>query len=300
MKKFVRTIFMLFLAVFVLDHVASIVLGELIDRSNFRYVRVSKIQSNDYVILGNSRGVNSVNEKYSKNTLDEKVINLSHNGLTPKIINALLLDLGDNEVFKESKFIIELSSFIGWEEIDYPIQCIPNLIIKENEEVSNILLPFRKYFPTINQTYQEIFPLNEFLYLLNYNNEGFLRSLYYLNSADDEWINKKTIDNSLVKYYSNLKCIQISFDKDNFERILKSASDKNLDLVFFMAPWHPAYKEKFINYEMIMDLITKEYHVDVIRMDNLTIDRTFFADGIHTNINGSKFLSEELFKNFTK
>lgn len=300
MKKFILSVLVLFIVVVILDRGISFVLNAVVEQSNFRYVRVSKIKSNDFIIIGNSRGVNSVNEKYSSNVLGKKVINLSYNGLTPKIITDLILDLGNKEIFENSKFVVELSSFLGWAEIDNTESCESSLTYKENDEVPNILLPFRKHFPSINQTYKELFPLNEFLHLLNYNNEGFLRSLYYLYSSDNEWINNKTIDDSLIQYYSNLKCVEISFDEKNFERFLNSVIENKINIIFYVAPWHPAYNEKFVNYETILDLIKTKYEVNVIRLDNLILDGNFFADGIHTNIEGSEFLSKELFNEIIK
>ncbi|MDA9551192.1 hypothetical protein N9R47_04510 [Flavobacteriaceae bacterium] len=267
---------------------------KLIDKSGFRFSRVSKLESNEYVILGNSRGVNSVNERFCVNDLGLRVINLSYNGLTPVLIDNIISDLNNMETFKKTTFLIEVSAFLGWEEVKTTEGCKSRLVLKYNEVVPDILLPFRHNFASVDSVYKKLYPLNSFFHLLNYNNEGFLRGMYYLNKTDNNWVNRKEIDQSLIEYYSNMNCIQFSFDKDNLDQFVNTMSNKNINFKFFMAPWHPSYKHKFVNYDMVLNIIESQYNINVIRLDNLTLDDSAFADGMHTNIKGAKYLSKVL------
>jgi hypothetical protein len=280
--------------IFISDRVLSLAFHKLIDKSGFRFSRVSKLESNEYVILGNSRGVNSVNERFCVNDLGVRVINLSYNGLTPVLIDNIISDLNNMETFKKTTFLIEVSAFLGWEEVKTTEGCKSRLVLKYNEVVPDILFPFRHNFASVDSVYKKLYPLNSFFHLLNYNNEGFLRGMYYLNKTDDNWVNRKEIDQSLIEYYSNMNCIQFSFDKDNLDQFVNTMSNKNINFKFFMAPWHPSYKDKFVNYDVVLNIIESQYNINVIRLDNLTLDNSAFADGMHTNIKGAKYLSKVL------
>lgn len=297
MKKFLVTISTFLFVIIICDRIVSFALSNLIEKSGFRYARINNIESNDFVVIGNSRGVNSVSEKFSVYNLGHRVINLSYNGFSPVIMNQVITDLNNDVKFKHTTFLIEASIFLGWEEVNISEDCVSELKIKNNESIPDILLPFRFYFPSVNRSYKNLYPLNNLFHLLNYNNEGFLRSIYYLKNKDDNWVNRKQINNFLIEYYSNLKCICFSFDEDNFENFIKTIKNNDIKVNFFVAPWHKAYKSKFINYDTILNLIESKYNFNLIRLDNLILNDSVFADGMHTNNKVVNFLSKKLFEN---
>ena len=112
----------------------------------------------DVAILGNSRGVNSVNEEILENEEGIEAINLSHNGLLPSEILHLATFLRDS-----STVYIEASTFL-WSDQE----------IQSNHARFNVFKNLRGKSWNL-------------LSLSNYNHEIFLRALYYLQGSDGGW-----------------------------------------------------------------------------------------------------------------
>lgn len=294
MKRFIFVVIAFFAAIFLIDKGLSQVLSTIVDKSNFRFSRVSRLDENTVVVLGNSRGVNSVNEKYCHDSLNVDLINLSYNGMTPSLIIGLSQDLSKNTVFDNSIFLIEISSFFAWEEIKNGINCNEGNFFLQNRDFPDFFLPFRGNFKTVDSIYDLKYPMNSVFNLLDYNSEGLLRSIYYLRKSDNEWINNGVISSSLIDYYDHLHCIKLTFDRTGFEDLLEALKKYNVKYRFFMAPWHESYKNKFVNYNLILNLIKDKYRVNIVRLDNLELQSSFFADGLHTNTNIDRFLTRSL------
>lgn len=294
MKRFLLIIFVFIAFIFLIDRGVGHFFSTLVDRSNFRFSRVSKLDTNDIVVIGNSRGVNSVNEKYCNDSLNVNLINLSYNGMTPELLIYLIKDLSKRKVHNNSIFLIELSAFIGWEEGTIDDNCRGDFSIITNSNIPDFILPYRKGFKSIDSILNKQYPINKVFNILDYNSEGFRRSIYYLFKSDNDWINNGQISESLINYYSNMECVQFSFVQNSFEKLLDYLINNKIRYCFFIAPWHNVYKEKFANYDRLLTHITDQYNEKIIRLDLIKLKSTAFADGMHTNRNTDRLLTRSL------
>ncbi|WP_295670704.1 hypothetical protein, partial [uncultured Mucilaginibacter sp.] len=101
MKKFVYRFLILAVSIFVAQFVLYIGIKYVLDsKSKFRLTRYFRNSKHDYYILGNSRAVNSVNEKYANDSLKLDLINLGFNGERYKNIVDLLDDINSKVTHK--------------------------------------------------------------------------------------------------------------------------------------------------------------------------------------------------------
>ena len=109
MHKFLYKILFLLLSFFITQYFIFFVANTfLTKKSNFRITRYFSNQKHQYFVLGNSRGVNSVNESYAKKTLHKDLINLSFNGMPFENLFSLYQDINVNN--NNSTIFIEVSS----------------------------------------------------------------------------------------------------------------------------------------------------------------------------------------------
>jgi len=136
--------------------------------SDFRFNRYFKNNNFDIFILGNSRAVNSVNEKQGSILSGKNVVNLSYNGMPTDNIIDLVDDI--NEKYTGKLIFIEISSFF--------------LKVNSTNEYSFYMDKSKFIFSRFENTRYR------YIKLLSYNNEFFLRNLYYLNRSDQDCLQR--------------------------------------------------------------------------------------------------------------
>ena len=243
--------------------------------SDFRFNRYFKNNNFDIFILGNSRAVNSVNEKQGSILSGKNVVNLSYNGMPTDNIIDLVDDI--NEKYTGKLIYIEISSLFKRSN--------------SSNEYAFYMDKSKFIFSRFNNTRYH------YIKLLRYNNEFFLRNLYYLNRSDQDWSNQNVINAPILKSISKAKPFNLIDDKDQFEeriQLIQSKCDvKGNKLVYFLAPYFPTYLSKALDYGYLKSYFLQR-NGTFIDLNQYLLPISYFADRVHTNSNGAVFLTQKL------
>ena len=164
MKNFFYKIFTLLFSLYILQYLLFIVGKNILDNnSNFRFTRYFRNKIHNVYILGNSRAVNSINEKYANDSLNLDVINISYNGMPFNVVESLLSDICSTQ--HEKIILIEITALFK------------NNIDNNYSYYSNNSVFFRNNYKSTIYSYLPLF---------TFNNEIFLRNIYYLTKNDNE------------------------------------------------------------------------------------------------------------------
>lgn len=271
MKEFVKYILVLLISFFLLN----ITLSGLIDRTlKYSNIRFTRMVSDDYdmAVMGNSRAVNSMSEDLFEKKLGLNVINLGYNGLTKGEMFFLATHLRDSTVlFLECSGLLWGKSSV----FDY-----------DNK--------FRSFEHLRDSSFD---PLS----LANYNNELFLRSLYYLTGNDRNWINNGQLSNDKLNFLKEgLSSRSLFYDAIDFQNFDSLFALRNIEAYYFIAPIRPEMKEAYLNWNEIMLELHKRYPDNFYDLSNLIYRRESFADLIHTNRNELDLIHDSLFSIYSK
>ncbi|MEQ8414698.1 MAG: hypothetical protein RIF36_27505 [Imperialibacter sp.] len=303
MKKFLVAVILLVTTIFVVDKIAYHTLNFLTSKSNIRFSRAIRNVRNDIVVLGDSRGVNSINEAFWNDNYSTSLINMSFNGMQPTVLNSFVNDLADAENTKDAIFFVELTTFLPWQIVSDSTssKCLNKLSFSKQREVDDFYLPFRNLYPSVDTVYSNRnYGFNDYLKLLNFNTQSTYRILLYLLKNDKEYINSRTIDLSIINYYKQVCCVQVSIEDKAFEELLSIAKNKALDLRFFIAPFHQSFRRKLTNYDSAIKYMSDKYKIHPIDLNEVHLLEVDFADGYHTNVTGSKKLTEFMHSSLDK
>ena len=244
--------------------------------SDFRFNRYFKNDNFDIFILGNSRAVNSVNERQGSILSGKKVINLAYNGMPNNNIIDFVDDI--NEKYTGKLIYIEISS----------------LFEKSNSsnEYSFYMDKSKFIFSRFENTRYR------YIKLLSYNNEFFLRNLYYLNRSDQDWSNQNVINESILKSIAKVKPFNLINERHQFEeriQLIQSKCDaKGNKLIYFLAPYFPTYLSKTRDYDDLKKVFLKR-KLAFIDLNQCLLPVSYYADRVHTNSQGAAFLTHNLF-----
>ena len=159
MKSYIKYLFVLIIVLITFDRSTSFLIDELLEFSNFRYINIGK-ENPDFYVIGNSRGVNSVKESQFDSDFCLDVLNVSFNGLNPNEIMYLIKKINTSK-----PILIEISPFLRTK------------ISSSKSPKSLNLTEESKRFSVFKNLRSKKF---EVFNLYRYNNELFLRSLYYI------------------------------------------------------------------------------------------------------------------------
>ena len=278
MKKFVYRFLILAVSIFVAQFVLYIGIKYVLDsKSKFRLTRYFRNSKHDYYILGNSRAVNSVNEKYANDSLKLDLINLGFNGEPYKNIVDLLDDINSKVTHKTIFFEV---SCITKAKTDYSYAYY----------IANSKFIKKDYSNTI---YDKIA-------LLRFNNEFFIRNIFYLNKSDNNWINNGTITPAIINEIDTIKSATIfhnntvDFEKRMVEIAAKCAKSNN-KVVFYLAPYFPKYLARISDYNYTLNFFkTNAGKYNFVDMNNVQLTQSMFMDKIHSNITAAPILTRYL------
>ena len=217
-----------------------------------------------------------------------KASNLSYNGMSVDIAEVILVDfIKFNNI---PKVVILEISCIGY----------GNDLLSELRGYTNISSAIdnldSQYNPFLNK-------LSKVFNLIRYNNEMFLRSLYYMKKSDQKWINNGYIDEKKAlnwkpskndKYYShniNEKSVK---SLNNIQRI---CIENKIELFLVITPYLPSYNKYFSNLKRKWLSNLKAnilYDSKIYDFSEALEENSFFADPLHINIDGSKAFSNVL------
>ena len=273
MKKFLIYLASLLLVVFLLDKMVAFSLDQLLERSNFRWMNIFS-ETPDAYIVGNSRGVNAVNEMQFDAQYDLDILNISYNGLDDVEIEHLL-----TFVPKDKLVLIEISPFLD----------------KAADHVWNREL--RRFHPFKQLRVKD--PIREIFQTYYFNNELTLRALYYLLGSDKSWINQGVLADNVVELLSQ-KIKPLEYYSESLEKFIPFLDENGYQYLFFYAPVHPLYKEKITNWNEINTFLQQKLSNKYLDLSDLFTENKYFADLIHTNALGINVMHKELYSYIRK
>jgi len=289
-------IIIVILGFFLSDRTISFLLDEISSRSQIRFSKLYSGTINaDVVVLGDSRGVNSFYAPLIKKRFGFRIFNLSYNGVSLPIAKELFFDYIEHNR-KPGTLILEITCMF------------------ESNDLLNNLKQYMDKSGRIKELFKQTNKTGYYATLLchtfRYNSEYFLRSLYYINKADQDWINRyrisRTFYNGFFPTENNKKKFS-KIDPDDLQilrEILEEARKKDIKVRLFISP----YLDKFINntpeFKDWKKLLEKQLHYKIWDYSSGVNDWRCFADIIHLNYDGAKVLLAKLekdgFFNFKK
>lgn len=290
--KLTKKIAFLIVTFIVLDLFISETLHEISSTSNIRYSRLFyQSMDADVIFIGNSRAVNTFYTPYIEKQFGFKAINLAYNGLS-----APLMELFLQEYLQRNKppevIVIEVTAL----QDDY-----------------NSLKNFKQYhFDSIalaqllKHHHPEIYYASKLSKTFAYNSEYFLRTLYYLNRTDQNWINRYKIKPDFYNKLqpSNKRLALLNFIDEqslySLQQIIRLGRQHNINIKLVLAP----ILDKMRNRDDInayLQNIENRTRLNVTDLSAVIDDIALFSDTIHTNDKGAKKLANYLQKiNFFK
>ena len=268
MNKYLKYIITLILLILITDRILVSALNYISKNSNIRFSNILN-EKVDFFVLGNSRGVNSLNEFEFEKKHDLELLNISYNGLSNREIEYLISFLDPSKIM-----VIEISVFLNSSK-DSKIQ-------KTNR--------FNSFKYLRNKEF-----IGEIFNLYYYNNELTLRTLYYYFKSDKNWSNNKILNDIKLEYLLSLTGNSY-LDLEKYRSFKFFLDQNNYNYLMYYAPIHPRAKDKILNWKSINDVLKNELGEKYLDISDLIQDDDGFADLIHTNHNSSLKINAEMYK----
>lgn len=255
MNNFIRFLLSCAVVIVLVDRSTTFALDSIIKHSGIRYSRMAR-EHYDVAVLGNSRGVNSVNEAIFRDEEGLEVINLSHNGLRFPEILFLSKSLNDS-----STVFVEASAMF-WTKPDSK--------------------PYDERFDVFKNLREGGI---QFLSLAHFNHELFLRSLYYLGGSDAGWANHGTLTSEKLLFLKSQRAHKemLNCDLSMFELLAEGLKSRGIRTIFYVAPMRTELIESYVNWGSCISALESSYPKDFIDLSLEVEDMSSFADLMHTN-----------------
>ncbi|MEM0970540.1 MAG: hypothetical protein AAGJ31_14385, partial [Verrucomicrobiota bacterium] len=213
------------------DRLGGLLLRGLTAQSQLRFSRLyaGKAEA-DILILGDSRGVNSFYAPSLGQKLKKRVFNLSYNGLSPMDAELLFADYLDSHSAPDL-LLLEITNLRS-----SSFSLVP--------ELSMYLGQSRRLRATLSQ---EALPPTSLSWLYRYNNELFLRSLFYLPQSDQTWINRYHMDPIVAASYHPEQYGRGDYPKASerglqaLQSLIAKASENGVTVRLVVGPYLPAF-----------------------------------------------------------
>lgn len=288
--KYLKTTVLFLLILFIGQWVISISFEIIVSKSSFRFSKLyskSEKMDNSIVCIGNSRGVNSFFSQHIDKKYDVKSFNLSYNSMNMPIVSLFLEDYLENHKSPKTIFIEVSNLFILDSTINYATF---NLYSKKSKKLAK----------EIKETDYKTHLITSIFPIYKYNTEMFYRSLFYLKKSDQDWINRHKISKELETEIIASDSFNLEISNNNDLVILKSIVDnlkeKGINVILFIAPYHPEYLLKIKNLNSTIDIIEKAIGYPIQDISGFIKKSEYFADRVHTNENGAISISDTLMK----
>jgi hypothetical protein len=265
-----------FVAIFFMgDRLLSRALDRLLLSSRFRVSALYRGDSNaDVLIFGNSRAVNSFYAPSIEQRFKTNCLNLAYNGLSPDVIDAMLLDYLDRNEAPQL-LIVEVTC------VDNKPTCISNL------------KPFWHRSSRLTDIARSVFPQSvaatKITRLFAFNCELFLRALSYRASDDQTWINRYSIDEELLQETASLPPQTMALPTEgelaHLQSIQATSQAHGIECQMVIGPYLPDYRRTLVNFDDYKSHITAAVGA-VVDLSSALSETRFFADRLHTNFAG--------------
>jgi hypothetical protein len=288
MKHF-KTLVLFLLIFFVGQWVITISFDSITSKSSFRFSKLyskSTKMNNTILCVGNSRGVNSFYTPYINKEYSTKSFNLSFNGMHMPMVDLFLEDYLKNHQSPKTVFIEVSNIFNSNSKINYSTF---NLYSNKSKRLA------KEIKVTDYKTYliSSIFPLYRF------NSELFYRSLIYLGKSDQNWINRYNISKILEADILKTKPFNLEINNSDLnilKQTIKMLKKNGINVILFVAPYHPNYLLKIMNLKSMIVIIENATDVPVQDISGYLTKTEYFADRVHTNESGARLIADTLMK----
>lgn len=271
----------LLLAVLAGDRLLSVVLDQVVQRSHFRFSEIQRPGIDaDIVIVGDSRGVSSINVPVVEKIAGRRTYSLCYNGMATKIGEALLADYLDHNR-PPRLLVVEVTSLV------------------EPMKLSPELKTYAKLSPRLGALYAEEHPVaaraGRVFHLLRFNGELYLRALYYLRRSDQDWSNWSTISQADVqgaRAAPEWRLDPTPENLDSLERIVRLARSRHIEVRLLVGPYLPEYLQRAVNAGPFIAAVEERVHrvdpsLHVWNYAGAVGEPRLFADVLHLNNRGT-------------
>ena len=260
------------------DRAGGYVLGQLVDRSEFRFSRIygGGIDA-DILAIGDSRAVHSVYAPAIGQDTCMSVFNAAFNGMSTEIAAALVEDyLARNAPPKA--VLIEVSD-VG----DAPDLLSEMRLYARSGSATRALIarldPRQLFWSAVSHLYQ-------------FNNEMTLRALYYELHPDQDWVLDATADPTAIAHadwHSYAEWRPLPANVAALKGLIADLKARGIAPILFIAPYHPMHEKKVPGFAARVAELEHELGPENKVLDlstRLSGDR-YFADVLHLNIRGA-------------
>ncbi|MGD9637162.1 MAG: hypothetical protein AB7G28_10105 [Pirellulales bacterium] len=273
---------------FVGDRIGAALIGSLVDRSPQRFSRLySGRLDGQIAVLGNSRGVIDFRAPSIAEATGRSTVNLSHNGMTPRIAQAIFADFLEHN--QKSELLVVEASFVTVDTskggvLEYmPFWSHSQRLIALGREFSR----------------QDVIA-GDISHLYRFNSELTLRSLFYLlrGQSDQGGAMEGTLTPELIEETKQLEPSPLEVFPEELEAlvaIVNAARDAGIEVQLVFAPYLPQYAEKITNLPEVEARITAATGLAVHDFSRALDDTSLFADRVHLSPAGTQeFLQKML------
>lgn len=250
----------------------------LLKRSELRFSRLYRADlAADVLVLGNSRGVNTLLAPALEQESGLRVRSLAWNGISAEIGEALWLDWLERHPAPEL-LLVEVSFLTG-----------------ANRQLSD----FSPYFPfsdrlaslarrEIPRTYWGCRAAR--LHCLN--SELTLRALAYADRTDQAWANQYTITPALLEEARTMEAQRpdtvLRANVEALRRIMESARSSGTRIRLLQGPYLPAYRDALTGHSAWLEDVARALGTPVADYTGAVSDTDLFSDRIHMNARGAR------------
>lgn len=257
------------------DHLLAWGLEQVLVRSQFRFSRLYRGgNSAEVLILGDSRGVHSFYAPAIEELTGHQAFNLSYNGMSARIGEAILFDYLERN--RAPRIVI------------IEVTCV-----HATGTLTSELRTYASLSPRLGALYAEQHPVAaraaRAFRLLPLNSEFFLEALHYMRRTDQDWIFHDVMPSSLRAqrgggWYINPRPENV----DALARIVRILRQRGIEPRLVIAPYGGEVVP--VNMPALADLLSRRLAVHVWNYAGTVTDLDDFADHVHLNERGSRVL----------
>lgn len=281
-KKIIWLVFLI-LIFFLGDRTISWGLSNIVKNSKFRYSRLYEGNAEaDILLLGNSRGV-MLYQPYIEEVTNLKTFNLSYNSLPIDLGKVLIEDYLD--LYPAPKYLL----------IDV------TMCDRDNPELIGSFSSYSTYSDRLQKLIKKRTSESELvkslINLYKFNNETFLRALYYTNETDERWLVNRVINQSMIKNVGladSLKYNTTELQLENLTSVIHTAQSRGVDVKLIINPYYPPFIKKIVNFDQWVSRVEQATQMKVHNFVDAIQTTSGFADYQHVNKKGAKEYIEYL------
>jgi hypothetical protein len=260
-------------------------LDTLLMQSDLRFSRMYRgVAQADILILGDSRGVNCCYAPDIERRTKQRVFNLSYNGESMAVAEALFEDYVDHHEPPEH-LLIEVTALLTH-----------NLLITE---LMGYVSHSKRLFTLLQHEHPRLATAGRITHLFRFNNELFLRALYYLAQTDQDSINRYQIHKGLIALIDAMEPMKLKSQPANevaLNRLLDHADTLGVRVTLLVSPYWPGYRNKLTNFHDWLTGVRRlvKDRAELLDLSQAPITPEGFADRVHLNETGGRALTSLL------